>query len=428
MRAPVLMVVLLSVAACGEDSLEVLQEEASDCPEAPVMRLGPVPSAAVVLNAYYLQEEATRDLRRGRTESPAVEETLAKASALGAHAVRTTGYNDAADKRGDSTIQVAPLQYDEVSLRGLDLVLHRAAAYGVKLVLPLGNYWDAYGGTRRYVEWAGLPSPVEGDPRFFTERAVIDHYKAHVARLLSRENTFDGLRYGEHPAVLAWELLNEPRGKGLDTEGAAMRAWVDEVAAVVKQYAPGHLVGTGEEGFDTSLAGYDELFWRGAATSPFFEGGSSFRRNTASPFIDFGSVHFYPEALRGEAGGDGPRRGALVLRARRHRPGPGQTPVHRRVRPAQPRGFLTRRAARHVPRVVPLCVAHRRGRQRPVDVRQRCASGRVGRVHLLLPGWHRPRGPAQPLRGPRRRGRGALRLALSCLSAWPRRKTSHPNE
>ncbi|QRN96129.1 cellulase family glycosylhydrolase [Archangium violaceum] len=295
MRAPFLVVLLLSVVACGEDSLEELQAEASDCPEAPVMRLGETPSAAVLLNAYYLQEEAARDLRRGRAESPAVEETLAKAAALGVWAVRTTGYNDAADKRGDSAIQVAPLQYDEVSLRGLDLVLTRASAYGVKLVLPLGNYWDAYGGTRRYVEWAGLPSPVEGDARFFTERAVIEHYKAHVARLLSRVNTFDGLRYGEHPAVLAWELLNEPRGKGLDPDGVAMRAWVDEVAAVVKEYAPGHLVGTGEEGFDTSPAGYDELFWRGTGTS-FFEGGTSFRRNTASPFIDFASVHFYPEA------------------------------------------------------------------------------------------------------------------------------------
>ncbi|WP_257454784.1 cellulase family glycosylhydrolase [Archangium lipolyticum] len=295
MRAPFALALLLLVVACGEDSLEQLQEEASDCPEAPVMRLGPAPSAAVVLNAYYLQEEATRDLRRGRTESPAVEETLAKVAALGGWAVRTTGHNDAADKRGDSAIQVAPLVYDEVSLRGLDLVLTRASAHGVKLVLTLGNYWDAYGGTRRYVEWAGLPSPVEGDPRFFTERPVIEHYKAHVARLLSRVNTFDGLRYGEHPAVLAWELLNEPRGKGLDSEGVAMRAWVDEVAAVVKEYAPGHLVGTGEEGFDVSHGGYDELFWRGTGTS-FFEGGTSFRRNTASPFIDFASVHFYPEA------------------------------------------------------------------------------------------------------------------------------------
>jgi len=296
MRALLLAAPLLLAVACGEDPLRELEEEASECPEAPALRLGTAPSAAVVLNAYYLQENAARDLKRGLIESPAVEETLAKAAALGAHAVRTNGHNEGADKLGDSAIQVAPLQYDEVGLRGLDLVLTRAAAHGVKLVLTLGNYWDAYGGTRRYVAWAGLPSPVQGDARFFTERAVIEHYKAHIARLLSRVNTFDGLRYGEHPAVLAWELLNEPRGKGLDPEGAALRAWVDEVAAVVKQHAPGHLVGTGEEGFDTSFAGYDERFWRESGTSSSFErGGSSFRRNTASPFIDFGSVHFYPE-------------------------------------------------------------------------------------------------------------------------------------
>jgi mannan endo-1,4-beta-mannosidase len=298
---------LLAAVACGGDPLQELEEEASACPEAPMMRLGAAPSAAVVLNAYYLQEEAARDLRRGRAESPALEETLAKVAALGAWGVRTNGYNDAADKRGDSAIQVGPLDYDEVGLRGLDLVLTRASAHGVKLVLSLGNYWNAYGGTRRYVEWAGLPSPVEGDARFFTERAVIEHYKAHLARLLSRVNTFDGLRYGEHPAVLAWELLNEPRGEGLDKEGVAMRAWVDEVAAVVKQYAPGHLVGTGEEGFDTSFAGYDERFWRGEASAPLlFKGGTSFRRNTASPFIDFASVHFYPEAY-------GVKRGATAL-------------------------------------------------------------------------------------------------------------------
>ncbi|MET0403584.1 MAG: cellulase family glycosylhydrolase [Cystobacter sp.] len=267
---------LLLGTACGGDTpVDVLEEEAASCPEAPAMRLGAAPSAAVVLNAYYLQEQAARDVRQGLAESPVVDETLAKASALGAWAVRTNGFNDGVTQLGDSALHVGPHAYDETAFRGLDRVLARASVYGVKLVLSLGNYWDAYGGTRRYVEWAGLPAPVQGDARFFTERPVIDLYTAHVAHLLSRVNTLDGRRYGEHPAVLGWELLNEPRGQGLDAEGATMRAWVDEVAAVVKRHAPGHLVGTGEEGFESE--------------------GSSFRRNTASPSIDFASVHFYPE-------------------------------------------------------------------------------------------------------------------------------------
>lgn len=283
------------LTACGEDPLEELEDRASDCPVGAPVRMAAAPSTAVLLNAYYLQEEATRGLRQGLTEPPVLEETLAKAAALGAWGLRTNGFNDAPEKRGDTTIQLSRGVYDETSFRGLDLVLARARHHGVKLVLTLGNYWDAYGGTRQYVEWAGLPSPLEGDPRFFTERDVIEHFKQSIVHTLSRVNTVDGIRYGEHPAVLGWELINEARGTGLDRQGAAMRAWVDEVAAVVKAQAPGHLVGTGEEGFDTSRQGYDEGFWREVPAASLFEASASFRRNTASPFIDFGSAHFYPE-------------------------------------------------------------------------------------------------------------------------------------
>lgn len=292
----------LVLCACGDGEPVMLEAVAADCAGGPAQHLDRLPSGSMVLNAYFLQEEATRDVRRGLPESPVLEEVLAKAAALGVRAVRTNGHNDAASKVGDSAIQVAPLQYDEAALVGLDRVLARARVHGVRLVLTLGNYWDAYGGARQYVEWAGLPGPVEGDPRFFTEPSVVAHYKAHVARMLERVNTVDGIRYGDHPAVLAWELLNEPRGRGLDRQGVKMRAWIDDVAREVKAHAPGHLVGTGEEGFEPSPEGYDAAFWAAVGTTMLRTPGSSFARNTASPFIDFASVHFYPEAW----GLDGP--------------------------------------------------------------------------------------------------------------------------
>lgn len=280
----------------------MLEAVAAGCEDAPAQHLERQPSGSVVLNAYFLQEESTRSVRRGEPESAVVEEVLAKAAALGARILRTNAHNDAVDKVGDSAIQVAPLQYDEQAFRGLDRVLARARVHGVRLVLTLGNYWDAYGGARQYVAWAGLPGPVEGDPRFFTDAAVVAHYKAHVAKVLNRVNTEDGIRYGEHPAVLAWELLNEPRGRGLDKEGARMRAWVDDVAREVKAHAPGHLVGTGEEGFEPTPEGYNAAYWTAVGTPMLRTPGSSYTRNTASPFIDFASVHFYPEAW----GLDGP--------------------------------------------------------------------------------------------------------------------------
>jgi mannan endo-1,4-beta-mannosidase len=253
-----------------------LERAGAACDAFPPRPFAGEPGTIVALNAYYLQEEATRALRAGHEGSDVLEEVLGEAAAMGARAVRTNAFNDDPAKAGDSAIQVAPLLYDETALRGLDLVLARAHAHGVRLVLPLGNYWDAYGGARQYVAWAGLPEPRSGDARFFTDRRVVDHYRAHVTALLSRVNTIDGIRYGDHPAVLAWELLNEAYGGGLRDGGAALRAWVDELGALVHALAPGHLVGTGEVGFETA--------------------GASFARNTASPSIDVASVHLYPDA------------------------------------------------------------------------------------------------------------------------------------
>ncbi len=268
-RAAIIATALLVAACDGALDLEAI---ASDCTPAPLHALPGEPHGIVLLNAYWFQEEAARAVRRGDAEAARVEEVLREAAALGV-VIRTNGFNDDPAKTGDSAIQVGKLAYDEVALRGLDLVLARARVQGVKLILPLGNFWDDYGGARQYVTWAGLPEARTGDPRFFSERLVVEHYRAHLAMLLSRTNAYDGIRYGEHPAVLAWEILNEPRAAPLYRDRVALRAWVEEIAAHVKSLAPSHLVGTGEEGLDLEL----------------------FARNTASPFVDYASIHLFPE-------------------------------------------------------------------------------------------------------------------------------------
>lgn len=278
---------LLAALGCGPATPAELEALASACPEQPAspFELG--------VNAYYLQEEATRALRAGLPESERVEETFRKARALGATVVRTWAFNDEPSKRGDSAIQPAPLEYDEISFRGLDLVLSRARAHGLRLVLPLGNSWSGYGGARQYVRWAGLADPKEADPRFFSDRRVVAHYRAHLRHLLNRVNTFDGLRYGEHPSVASWELLNEPRAAGL--EPTALRAWLEEVGQEVKSLAPGPLLGTGEEGFQRSFEGHDQAFWRSAAPG-LFAGTGDFRENLGSPVVELASIHFFPES------------------------------------------------------------------------------------------------------------------------------------
>src|SRR5512140_23814 len=90
-----LSLLLPLLAACGDDPLDQLAEEAADCPLSPPVHLGDAPSTSVLLNAYYLQDEAAQDVRKGLAESQAVEEVFSKASALGAWGVRTLAFNDA---------------------------------------------------------------------------------------------------------------------------------------------------------------------------------------------------------------------------------------------------------------------------------------------------------------------------------------------
>lgn len=281
------------LAGCQELSTEELETAASTCADSSPLTLGRPYFVAV--NSYFLHEAGARAIRAGLTTSPEMEEVFQKANALGVTVIRTWAFNDAPEKAGDTAIQVGPLVYDEVALRGLDLVLARASAHGIQLILPLGNYWNDFGGAKQYVAWSGLPHPLEGDPRFFTERPVIDHYLQHVRRILDRRSALEGIRYGDHPAVLAWELLNEPRNLGLDDRGDAFRAWVDEVGAAVKSISPGKWLGTGEEGFDFSYQGYDAAYWRGVAPR-LFEHAGGFTRNLQSPWVDFGSIHFFPES------------------------------------------------------------------------------------------------------------------------------------
>src|SRR3954471_23661477 len=108
-----------------------------------VLSDGDRPFRFVLVNAYYLQEEAAR----GRLDR--VEETLAACVAMGVRVVRAWAFNDDPNK-ADTGIQRARLASSEVGLTGLDRVLERARAHGLRLVLPLVNHWNAYGGARQW--------------------------------------------------------------------------------------------------------------------------------------------------------------------------------------------------------------------------------------------------------------------------------------
>ena len=74
-------------------------------------------------------------------------------------------------------------------------------------------------------------------------------YKAHIATLANRTNTFNGRRYSEDPTIFAWMLIEEivsapwnyPSGFP-DVSASQVAAWVEENAAYLKSIDPNHLV------------------------------------------------------------------------------------------------------------------------------------------------------------------------------------------
>jgi len=166
--------------------------------------------------------------------------------------LRATAFGTA-ESGGTPPLQPAPGEWSEDAFRRLDELVARCGAAGVRLVLPLTNYWDWQGGIPTYVEWA---DDAETKADFYTSEQCQQWYRDHIETVLTRENTVTGVEYREDPAIAMWQLANEPRPGNFaheeDTEEAGFdRAveifveWCGETAAFIDSLAPDQLVTTG---------------------------------------------------------------------------------------------------------------------------------------------------------------------------------------
>jgi mannan endo-1,4-beta-mannosidase len=217
-------------------------------------------------------------------------DVIASARANGFRVVRTWGYFLGKPE----SIEPAPRQYNEAALQALDWVIKQFDDAGIRLVVPLFGRYDNFGGMLTYAQWVGRGPDLTA---FYTDPAAKALYKDYVWMLLNRTNIYTGRKYKDEPTILAWELADEPNHPDVDRSGNIFHAWATEMAAFVKSIDPNHLLGTGEEGYDTSPAGYSDVasvyngnFW-------LLDGnkGMSYTRNTAIPHIDYGTFKFYPE-------------------------------------------------------------------------------------------------------------------------------------
>lgn len=268
------------------------------------------------MNCYYLQNLAAY----GDTDR--VNEIFALVKRSGINTIRTWGFFDSSDSTNRAVIQYSPGQFNENALRALDYVIYKANQNSIKLIIPLVNNWDDYGGMNQYVEWYArrffpfekIISPQEsqntvtgtdgrsyrkmvsqsiGHDDFYLNPVIKSWYADYVLKILTRINYYTNIRYLDNPTIMVWELANEPRSS--DKSGETVYQWLKEMAVIFKQIDNKHLVGTGEEGFDIDRIGYEKI---SAFPQWLFDGsaGVSFKKNITISAVDVAGIHFYPES------------------------------------------------------------------------------------------------------------------------------------
>jgi mannan endo-1,4-beta-mannosidase len=164
----------------------------------------------------------------------------------------------------------SPHEQDEALLGGLDFCLAEMAKRDMKAILFLSNYWQWSGSFAQYVRWITneeIPDPdkpvmakgdwhafMEFSARFYKTPAAVELYREFTSRLIHRRNTVNGKIYRDDPAIMTWELANEPRPGSVENDAVSVFAnWVEATAKSIHAEAPHQLVCTGSEGIHGSL-------------------------------------------------------------------------------------------------------------------------------------------------------------------------------
>ena len=187
----------------------------------------------------------------------------------------------------EPTLQVQPGVYNDTILAGLDYLLQEMGKRRMVAVLYLNNSWEWSGGYGFYLQHAGegkAPRPNEdGYPAYMNFVAkYASCEKAHqlfydyVRFILGRTNRYTGLKYTDDPAIMSWQIGNEPRAFD-KAQLPAFEKWIGEAAALIRSIDKNHLISIGSEG---SWGCENDL--------------GSWERICADRNVDYCNVHLWP--------------------------------------------------------------------------------------------------------------------------------------
>jgi len=219
-------------------------------------------------NAYWLPTLPIED----------INSTLANMSAAGINVVRTWGFNDVTSIPENGTWfqlitnETLMINNGTNGLQKLDTVVNLAQMHGMHVLVSLTNNWNPqaedptnvtqvdvvqnttsplprnslsndYGGMDAYVRQL---AEVKEHDQFYVNQSLIAAFQNYTTQVVSR--------YVNHPAILAWEVANDPRCNSTlphstDCVTTIVTQWHSIIAKHIKKVDPNHLVSSGNQGF-----------------------------------------------------------------------------------------------------------------------------------------------------------------------------------
>lgn len=258
-----------------------------------------VSNGALTLNQAPFRFGGTNSYALMQESQATVDQVLETAAASHFTAMRMWVFDDVSSPSGfylQSFAGGTPQYNDSASgLANVDYAIDKAGQLGIKLILTLANNWTDYGGIDQYTSARGL----QYHDQFYTDPTVRTWYKNWASHVLNHVNTISGVAYKNDPAIMIWELMNEPRCQGSGPSSGGLPSsssctsqtivnWITDVAAYVKSVDSNHLVAIGDEGFfcnDAGVASNLNICYAGVDSVAFSQ----------VPSVDVIGFHLYPD-------------------------------------------------------------------------------------------------------------------------------------
>jgi len=156
-------------------------------------------------------------------------------------------------------LQYSKSKFDNRFLTGLDILLDEMRKRNMKAVLYLSNNWEWSGGLLQYLRWNNkiedsvFRNRMEWEDmrdiisRFYDCDDCKTDYMNQLKFILNHVSVRTGKKYSTDPAIMAWEIANEPRPMR-PAANIQYDRWISDVASFIRSNDKNHLITTGSEG------------------------------------------------------------------------------------------------------------------------------------------------------------------------------------